>query len=228
MKDNNYWIDFWNKNNIINKNNVHEKVGRTIKGVPIKEEQWKDVINDLENQLELNKNDDVLDIAAGSGALSIPFSKIVNSVIAVDISEKLINDLNGIENIKTILADARSIEFNEAQFSKIILYFALQHFSEKETMLLFKKIYKWLKPGGFFYIGDIPDSDKKFEFFNNRERESAYFNSILTDEPIIGTWFNKEFLEKLGIFIGFKQATLIEQPEEYINAHYRFDILLRK
>ena len=36
----NYWIDFWNNNNILNKKSIHEKIGRTIGGEPISEDKW--------------------------------------------------------------------------------------------------------------------------------------------------------------------------------------------
>ena len=228
MEKKDYWIEFWNNNNIINKPSLHEKVGRTINGVPIEDERWNEVLSDLEHTLELNSNDDVLDIAAGCGAIAIPFSKRTKMVTALDISKKLLSEMKGIPNLKTVLADAREIDFDNESFSKIIFYFALQHFSEKESALLLQKIYKWLKPGGLCYIGDIPDLEKKFAFFNSKEREAAYFNSIIKGEPIIGTWFSKEFLEKLGSFSGFKQTSIINQPKDYQNAHYRFDVLLRK
>ncbi len=228
MEENEYWINYWKNNDIVNKSGLHEKVGRTIAGKPITNEKWSDVLSDLETQLTLNSKDDLLDIAAGSGAISIPFSNKVHSVIAIDISEKLLSGMEGINGIKTMAADIRTTDFEENQFSKIILYFALQHFTEKETVILFQKIHKWLKPNGFCYIGDIPDEEKKFDFFNSKEREVAYFNSIVKSQPIIGTWFMKDFLKKLGKYSGFKETSIIAQPEDYINAHYRFDVKLVK
>lgn len=228
MADSNYWKEFWNTNNIINKPTAHEKVGRTIKGVPITDDKWQIVLNDLEARISLNSNDEVLDIAAGSGVIAIPFSKKARSVTALDLSEKLLMEMEGINSIQTILADAREIEFKENSFTKIIFYFALQHFSEKETLFLFKKIFSWLKPSGILYVGDIPDTNKKFEFFNNNERRQAYFDSIANDSPIIGYWYDKELMQKLGEFTGFKKSQIINQPSSYINAHYRFDIKLTK
>lgn len=228
MDNGKYWKIFWNTNNIINRNGIHEKVGRTIGGKPIDEEIWNSILIDIENILILNSKDDILDIAAGSGAISIPFAPKVNSVTSLDISEKLLSSMKGIKGINTILADIRNYDFQHECFSKIILYFALQHFNEKETILLFRKIFDWLKPGGICLIGDIPDIERKFNFFNNKERESIYFTSIIKDEPIIGTWFHQEFLKKVGEYVGFKETILIKQPKYYINSHYRFDIKLTK
>ena len=223
MEENNYWVEFWKTNQVIYRESAHEKVGRTIKGVPIRDEDWRIVLQDLEASMELNSEDDVLDVAAGSGVISVPFSKKARSVTAVDISPPLLAEIDKTGGVETILADAREIEFEEGRFSKIVLYFALQHFSEKETVLLFGKMWRWLKPGGILYIGDIPDAARKFSFFNTADRQAAYFRSIRDDSPIIGYWFTRDFMEKLGSYTGFSSCSSLDQPSEYINAHYRFD-----
>ena len=103
-----------------------------------------------------------------------------------------------------------------------------QHFSLKEAIILLRKVYDFLKPHGVFYIGDIPDEDKIWSYFNNREREQTHFNSILNDKPIIGQWFQRSFIEKAAIFSEFSNVNIIDQPDYQINAHYRFDALLEK
>jgi ubiquinone/menaquinone biosynthesis C-methylase UbiE len=228
MNKDTYWKDFWNKNTIIEKSDIHEKVGRTINGIPIGEEKWNDVLKDLEVHLDLKSTDDVLDIAAGSGAIAIYYRKKVGSYTALDISEKLIAGLKSYTNLKAIHGDVRDMNFPKESYSKVILYFALQHFTEKETLLLLKNIFYWLKAGGICFIGDIPDASRKFFFFNDRERENIYFDSILKNSPIVGTWFDKEFMQKAGTFAGFTQSLILDQPPDYINAHYRFDLKLVK
>ncbi len=223
MADKNYWIKFWNTNTIIDKKTAQEKVGRTINGVPIDEASWQKILVDLEQHLQLHEDDILLDIAAGSGVISIPFSKKVKSVTAIDISEKLLSEIPALTNLNKTVADARTIDFQEETFTKVVLYFALQHFDESETLQLLQKIYKWLAPGGILFIGDIPDDEKKFTFFNNPEREQAYFLSVVNNKPIIGSWFSKDFIKKAGMYVGFSDSKIITQPVTHINAHYRFD-----
>lgn len=86
----NYWINFWNNNHIVEGKSVHEKIGRTIAGEPISEEKWDQCLLFLRRQLELQRHDILLDIGAGSGAICIPFSRQVEKVVAVDVSEKLL------------------------------------------------------------------------------------------------------------------------------------------
>jgi SAM-dependent methyltransferase len=227
MKDD-YWAEFWNNSEIIYKKGVHEKVGRTIGGRPIKDSEWEIILKDLQRHLQLNKQDNVLDIAAGSGAIAIPFCGKVNSYLALDISKELLGSITLRQNLKTCLTDVRTVYFENSSFTKIIFYFALQHFSELETIMLFKKIYHWLNIGGIAYIGDIPDDTRKFDFFNTPERFQAYILSIESGRPIIGNWYNPIFLSKIAYHIGFRDVEIIQQPTNYINSHYRFDIKLIK
>jgi cyclopropane fatty-acyl-phospholipid synthase-like methyltransferase len=228
MKKDKYWTEFWNSNNIINKPTAHEKVGRTINGVPIEESRWQEVLDDMEKRLGISAADSILDIGAGSGVISIPFSKKAAQVVALDVSQKLLSEMASVPNIKTIVADAREADFENNSFDKIIIYFAIQHFSEEETTRLIKKTHDWLKPDGTLFIGDIPDVDQKFSFFNTPERQTAYFNSLINDTPIIGTWFHRDFFSGLSRYAGFRSCEIITQNKNFINAHYRYDALFIK
>lgn len=228
MADSKYWLNFWKTNAIVNKPGAHEKVGRTINGIAIGEKEWLSVLRDLEMHLELKEDDVVLDIGAGSGVISIPFSQKVKSITAVDISPGLLMEMEQVPRIKTMEADARELVLEPGSFDKIIIYFAIQHFTEEETVRLIGKVFSWLKPGGLLYIGDIPDSDRKFSFFNTTERKAAYFNSLENATPIIGTWFQKDFFLHLGNYLGFRESRVVKQPDYFINAHYRFDVKYQK
>lgn len=223
----NYWKNFWNENPIIHKENPQQQVGRTINGKPISDELWKQTLMFLAHQLQLNSQDILLDIAAGSGMISIPFSQQVKEVVALDISEKLLENIHE-KNIQTLVADAREVVFQPEKFTKVILYFALQHFSWEECVQLFKNIYHFTAKNGIVYIGDIPNINQLFDFHNTNDWKNAYFMSLENNQPIIGTWFTEDFLLNLAKFCGFSSAEIITQPKEFINAHYRFDLKLVK
>jgi cyclopropane fatty-acyl-phospholipid synthase-like methyltransferase len=224
-----YWVYFWNHNSILDEEDMQKQVGRTIDKVPINPDQWRITVSEIIKTIELDSNDEIIDICSGNGLLSVPFAEKCKHVTAVDISTKLLDRIDTIRyaNITKNKADVRLIQFETRSFSKAVLYFALQHFTERETVLLFKSVYNWLKPDGLFFLGDILDIDKKFVFFKTPELQSAYFESLLTKRAI-GTWFSKPFLEKLAFFVGFKKCKILEQPPFQINAHYRFDVLLEK
>jgi ubiquinone/menaquinone biosynthesis C-methylase UbiE len=226
----NYWTQFWNKSEILNSKNSQGQIGRTINKEPIPDDLWQETLSFILRELDLEKDDLVLDLCAGNGLLSLPMSKQVTHVTAVDFSERLIHQLKSqnIPNIKTIAEDVNEVDFDADNFSKIIFYFSIQHFNFKDVVIIFEKAFKWLKPKGIFYIGDIPDIEKLFVFFNTEQRERIYFDSIKMNEPIIGTWFYKSFLEKLGRYAGFNDVQIIEQPSHFYNARYRIDMRLKK
>jgi len=229
-QNSNYWIEFWNSNPILKNKNPQIQVGRSINKIPIDDKTWQLSLDFIENKLNLTANDHLLDLCAGNGLISVPFSKKCKHVTAVDISKELIKCIDCIKNpnITTFVADARGIDFHKSSFDKIILYFALQHFSNRETIFLLKKMYKWLKQNGIIFIGDIPDYQKMWIFIDSKEREKLYFNSICSQKPIIGTWYTKDFLVKLADYLHFSECSIIDQPSEFINSQYRFDIILKK
>jgi ubiquinone/menaquinone biosynthesis C-methylase UbiE len=228
--DNNYWVKIWNENNIIQQTNLQSQVGRTYKGVPVSLEIWERTLNHLRTSLSLTTDDHLLDICAGNGLISSDFSQHVEKITSLDVSERLLMEIKklNIPNIKIVLGDLRDIEFPENSFSKIVFYFALQHFTENETVRIFLKIFRWLKKDGICYIGDIPDIDRKWNFYNTTEREEMYFSMINDDDLHIGSWFKKDFLKKLANYSGFLSTDVFDQEKWMINSKYRFDMVLKK
>jgi ubiquinone/menaquinone biosynthesis C-methylase UbiE len=151
----NYWTQFWNKSEILNSKNSQGQIGRTINKEPIPDDLWQETLSFILRELDLEKDDLVLDLCAGNGLLSLPMSKQVTHVTAVDFSERLIHQLKSqnIPNIKTIAEDVNEVDFDADNFSKIIFYFSIQHFNFKDVVIIFEKAFKWLKPKGIFYIG---------------------------------------------------------------------------
>lgn len=223
-----YWEEFWTQGNITDNQDPQLKVGRSKKGEPIHPELWQQTLDHLAEKMQISNNDDLLDIGAGSGMISIPFSKKVRSVTALDLSERLLAGYTHVDKIKTIAGNANEVTFGQQAFSKAVIYFALQHFTEGETVSLFKRVHGWLKEGGLFYCGDVPDVSRRFAFFNNSDRKTAFFQAAQYNKPIIGTWFHKSFLQELGKSVGFREVEVFDQPSEFYNAHYRFDVLLQK
>lgn len=225
-----FWKKYWQSADILQETHAQEQVGRTINNQPIAEDRWYDTLDFIASYLMPANGDILLDLCAGNGLLSIFFAKKTNKVVAVDISADLLNkiDIVAYQNISTVQLDVLALDFPNASFDKALMYFSLQHFSLKETIGVFQKVHDVLKPSGLFYIGDIPDAARIWDFYNNKDREKAYFRSVLTQRPIIGQWFDKAFIEKGAEFAGFSDIQIISQPDYQFNSHYRFDALLKK
>jgi len=224
------WRKYWQSADVLRESHPQKQVGRTINKQPIAQGQWEETLDFISSYLAPTSKEVLLDLCAGNGLLSVFFAKRMQQVVAVDISADLLSkiDTEAYKNIKTVHSDVLDLEYPSASFDKALMYFSLQHFSLREAILVIKKVYDMLKPGGVFYIGDIPDAARMWHFFNNQERENAYFASLLEEQPIIGQWFEKAFVEKAASFAGFSDVQIIGQPDYQVNSHYRFDVLLKK
>jgi cyclopropane fatty-acyl-phospholipid synthase-like methyltransferase len=225
-----YWVRYWTKNPIFDETNPQAQVARTVHRVPIDVGRWQAQLAEIERTLNLRADDTLLDLCAGNGLIAMPFSRKCRTVTAVDISKALLEkiDLGVYPNIEVVVADVRNVELRSNAYSKGAMYGALQYFSEREAIGIFESIYVAMKPGGVFLVGDIPDIDRLFDFYNKPKWVAAYFDSLKSGTPAIGTWFKKEILSEMARYVGFRQASAQMQQSSLINSHYRFDLLLTK
>lgn len=86
----------------------------------------------------LNSDDIVLEIGAGSGILTKKIARFAN-VIAIEIDEKFIENLKKIPNVTVINSDVMGIDFNELEFNKVISNLPYQISSPITFKLLEKK-----------------------------------------------------------------------------------------
>ncbi|MCD6225755.1 class I SAM-dependent methyltransferase [bacterium] len=99
----------------------------------------------------LPQNSKILDLGCGAG---IPATKILapfHEVIGVDISEKQIQlARKNTPEAKFIKADMLEIDFPVNSFDAIVSLYAIIHVPRKYHRELLEKIWKMLKPGGYF------------------------------------------------------------------------------
>ncbi len=104
---------------------------------------------------------DVLDLGCGSGQLSLPLSKKVRSLLAVDISPRMIELLASklkdaeVGNVEVLVASIQQLDFAESRFDLIVSNYALHHLSDIEKSWIVAHGFQWLKPGGRMIIGDM-------------------------------------------------------------------------
>lgn len=229
MNSSNYWVDFW-KEYSADASNLDEQsqVLRTFNKKPISEELWSFTLNKIDENFNVKNGDTVLDLCSGNGLLSKHFVSKGAEVTAVDVSKDLLNNIKDYNKIRTIESDIRLLDFNKNSFDKIILYAGIQYFDNKETITLLKKMYDWLKPNGVLFIGDIPDYNKLWNFYNTEERQKVYFDNILSETAIVGNWFEPIWFNKLTGYFGFSKGEYIPQNDKLIYSSFRFDFCYKK
>lgn len=100
----------------------------------------------------LTRESAVVDVAAGTGALTLPAAERAGRVHAVDISPGMLElldaaaDAAGLGNIDTRVADARELPFPNRSFDAAFSMFGLVFFQDRYRAL--GELYRVLKPGG--------------------------------------------------------------------------------
>lgn len=227
----NYWKAYWTKHAQLGRSkDVQTQVQRTVDGRPIGDLEFQQILEDIEAKMEVSPNDSILELCCGNGLIIEHLAPISKEVVGVDFVRELVEqiDLEVHKNVSVFVGDIRTISFEEESFDKVIMYAGLQYFNFKQTIGIFRSVRRWLKRGGLFYVGDIPDQRRMWRFFDSEEREQAYFDSMGDGKPIIGTWFDRDWISKLGRYAGFKGIRVVSQPQEFSYAHYRFDMIMKK
>jgi len=231
LKKMEFWEDYYNDDKIVGSDDFQKNVGRTKSGVTIPKKIWKKTLQDIEKLLNINKKtSEILELCCGNGQIIGNLSPKCKKAIGVDYSEKLLDQLKikfG-NSVITICSNVLDVSFKNDSFNVIIMYFAIQHFNEKEAVQIIEKSIGWLKNGGKLYIGDIPNEVKKWEYINTKEYRKDYIQRVIENRPMIGNWFQPDFFKAIGSYINNIDVKIIEQPPYHINSSNRFDVLIEK
>jgi cyclopropane fatty-acyl-phospholipid synthase-like methyltransferase len=224
-----YWKSFWLSHA---KESQHTgpqaQVLRTLNKQPISEAVFAEIIDSIVAMLKPEQGNKLLDLCCGNGVITRELLSRFQEVAAVDLSEEFISQLNraGENNLTAFAADARTVDFPEDSFDRILLYAGVQYFSDSETIDLFMKLRRWVRDGGLVVLGDIPDATRKWNFFDSPDRERVYFEGLRINQPLVGNWFEPLWMEKLSHHAGFSSAVTRLQPASHPYHHYRFDLVL--
>lgn len=228
-KDSDYWRDHWQTHSKLESLDPQIQVARTKFGIPIANNEWNRTCEYIISQMQLHPNDTVLDLCCGNGLLSAYLIEYVSKIYSIDYSSKLLdNFVINDDRIIKVLSDVLNYDFHLHDFDSAVLYFAAQHFNESDLIFIADKIYKNMRDNGVFLIGDIPDINRKWDFFYKKEFRSFYFSNLEKRKPAVGTWYEKKFFEYLAEHIGFSNVIVQDQPEFMINSNHRFDVLFVK
>jgi len=225
-----YWKKFWKEHVDSIGEDPYLQVGRSLNSEPMSDVMLENFAIYVIEKLEIKPDHLILDLCCGNGLLSAEMAQHCQRVTGVDFNEKLIADISKRQskNITGVCADVMKIKFQPASFDRILFAAALQHFTKAQAISLFKDVFLWLKPGGILMVSDIPDNGRMWNFYNSEEREALHFQNTLEGNSLLGTWYDRIWLEKLAHFVGFSDARALDQPDDYWYSHYRFDLLCRK
>lgn len=116
----------------------------------------------------------ILDLGCGTGLElgyyfeMVPSAKITGVDLAPGMLEKLRSKFPE-KNMTLILGSYFNVPFDEDSYDAAVSVESLHHFSKDEKILLYEKIRKALKPGGYFVLTDYFAKSEEEEYFRRSE-----------------------------------------------------------
>lgn len=124
----------------------------------------------LFDRLELDPEDVVLDVAAGTGHVARALAPRVRVVVAVDSTAAMLEKGRvearraGLRSVVFMQGDAAALPFLDGSFDVVVSRFAVHHFQDPEVQVA--EMRRCLRPGGRLAIADLvadPDPDIALE-----------------------------------------------------------------
>jgi ubiquinone/menaquinone biosynthesis C-methylase UbiE len=132
----------------------------------------------------VSREDNVLDIACGSGIVTCEFAKYAHHVTGIDITKGMLDEAkklqvtNNLRNINWILDDVVPLQFLDNQFSVVVTRFSFHHFMDYEKV--FDEMIRVCKPNGTIMVVDVILPTKKVNNYDQMEklRDSSHVGAL--------------------------------------------------
>ena len=128
------------------------------------------------DRLALDKDDDVLDVAAGTGLLSRAIAPKVRSVVGIDLTPEMMEhgrqaaEREGLSNVRFEKGAAEDLPYDPSSFDMVVTRFSVHHFQKPAAVLL--EMARVCRSGGRVAVIDIvaPDDPELAAHYNDLER----------------------------------------------------------
>jgi len=221
------WKQFWEKQS--KHANLLQQVGRKGGLAQQPESFLKEYAAYIANQLQLNKNDVLLDVCCGNGLLTHYLAKYCNSTLGLDFSEAHIEYAHKYyanETVQFMYADALNLAQTalERNFTKATLCFSFQYF---ETVQQGLQVMRGMVQHGVTHIliTDIPDRRRFFAYYNSPIKLLRLMKQMLLQQNDMGKFWSATELNWITKQLD-ANGTKIIQPDTFPYAHYRMDYLI--
>lgn len=138
-------------------------------------------------QALLNPGSQILDVGCGSG---VPIDRFFiengHAVLGIDISEKQIElAQKNVPEARYKVADMSRFVEAEYTVDAIVSFYAIFHTNREEHLEILKKLYSFLKPGGYLLITmGVDDWDGKETNFFGGEMQWSQYNAEKNNELV--------------------------------------------
>lgn len=215
---------------VLQSDDLFWQVGKTVDGQPVGNKQLALIVDQIKNQLELQDTDHVIDFGCGNALITKEIVPFVEHITGIERNHALYQQACSyadLPNLSLINADIMNEQSFDEQVNKGYCYEVIQHLTHKQLEQFLIKIKTIIPTGGLFFLGGIPDEERKWEFYDSVERKKSLSKGLFeTGKDPVGTWFFSEYFHYLAKNIDIEVQVLNQSPNVY-TSHYRFDCLLR-
>ncbi|ANW95568.1 hypothetical protein AXE80_04435 [Wenyingzhuangia fucanilytica] len=133
-----------------------------------------DALEKLISITSASKNDEVLDIACGSGIVSCEFAKHTNHVTGIDMTQGMLDEAKKLQtkfNLKNLtwqIGDVENLPYDDNSFSIVVSRFGFHHFLNPLKVL--SEMKRVCKPDGVVIVVDVSLPDTKIKKYNEMEK----------------------------------------------------------
>ena len=110
---------------------------------------------------EPRRDDYVVDLGAGTGLLALALAPRVGELVAVDISERMLERLDDaaaaddVHNVEALVADLRRLPLEDESATLVVSNYAFHHLDDSGKELALAEARRILQPGGRLVICDM-------------------------------------------------------------------------
>lgn len=205
------------------------QICRTVKGVPIPNEQIMMIVEAIHFALKPRPDDVVLELACGNGSISQYLFDSCKEYLGVDVSEYLIsvakNNFEKMPHYQFLMQNCSEYvkqERRPERFTKALCYAGLQYLSDACVIEVLKTLFDKYVNVNRLFIGNLPDKERVRTFYTSRQPSMA---ELLDRHTAIGIWRTKDEFSELVNKAGWK-VTFSTMPEDFYASYYRYDALL--
>lgn len=197
-------------------------------------------------RLAITAADEVLEVGAGSGALTLAMRPHVARIVATDLSAKMLEHLSG-AGIETHHCEAAALPFADASFDKAYFHGVSQYFPDLDyARRAVAEMLRVTRPGGRVLLGDVMNG----RIFDDYQRFEASTIAVRQKPKYYLIRMLKTIRERLGRPVPYRGylairpefftqllagtphralpllETVMSKPEHFLR--YRYDVLILK
>jgi ubiquinone/menaquinone biosynthesis C-methylase UbiE len=119
------------------------------------------VVNTVIAEADPRPEDRAVDLGCGSGQVTLALASKTASVLAIDVSQKMIDLLlenarqAGARNVEGKAIPIERLDFAPGSIDLVVSNYAFHHLRDADKATVVRHIFTWLRPGGRFVLGDM-------------------------------------------------------------------------